>query len=550
MTASPSYDANLEHVGQAKIGHPKGLFVLFGAEMWERLSYYGMRALLVLYLTKHLGYNRPDALSLYATYTGLVYLTPLLGGFLADRFLGQRKAVFIGGLLMALGHFAMAFEPLLFLALGLIILGNGFFKPNISTMVGQLYSPGDSRRDSGYTIFYMGINTGAFLAPLICGTLGESQRFGWHYGFAAAGVGMIFGLLSFAFFQKLLGPIGFPPGRSETGSARIGAADILHILLITAVGAGLVYIAVMAAPRIHGSISHYLTENLPQWVQRKLMSPGKGASLGVMTYWISLASVLIAATGLITRGSIAADAKKETLDETKALASRNAPFTLEDWQRIAVILIVAMFSIVFWMGFEQAGGTFTFFADAETNRSVPKFVEKITGEPTFPASFYQTINPLLIVLLAFLPLMVWNALERAGIHVNSAAKMGIGLILMGIGFVIMNYADNQFSETNKAGPQWLAYVYFFNSVGELCLSPIGLSLVNKLAPARIASLMMAVWFLCTAIANYLAGIMEELLKNKLPQVPLFSFLIWTSLISGLLLLALSPLLKKMSQGRI
>ncbi|MDB5349134.1 MAG: hypothetical protein JWN86_381 [Planctomycetota bacterium] len=521
-----------DEVGNSKAGHPPGLYVLFGAEMWERLSYYGMRALLVLYLVKHLKYERPAALDLYATYTGLVYLTPLLGGYLADKFLGQRKAVFIGGLLMALGHFAMAFEPLLFVALGLIILGNGFFKPNISTMVGQLYAPGDARRDSAYTIFYMGINTGAFLAPIICGYLGESQRFGWHYGFAAAGVGMVIGLLNFALFQRVLGPIGFPPGRSETGSARIGVADILHIVLITATGAALVYTAVSAAPKIHS------------------MLPPKIASLGVMAYWIALAFVLIAVTGLITRGSIAADARNESAGEAKSISARNAPFTPQDWQRIVVILVVAMFSIVFWMGFEQAGGTFTLFADAETNRSVPQFVEKITGDPTFPASLYQTINPLLIVLLAFLPLAIWSALERAGIHVNSAAKMGIGLILLGVGFIIMNYADSQFSKSNKAGPQWLAYVYFFNSIGELCLSPIGLSLVNKLAPARIASLMMAVWFLCTAIANYLAGIMEELLKHQLPQVPLFSFLIWTSLISGLMLLALSPLLKKMSQGRI
>ena len=550
MTANAALNAQPDSVGPAATGHPKGLYVLFGAEMWERFSYYGMRALLVLYLTEHLKFDRSSALDIYATYTGLVYLTPLLGGFLADKFLGQRKAVFIGGFLMALGHFAMAFEPYLYLAMGLIVLGNGFFKPNISTMVGQLYSPSDVRRDSAYTIFYIGINTGAFLAPVVCGYLGESQRFGWHYGFAAAGVGMLCGLLNFALFQKTLGTIGFPPGRAETGSARINAADILHIALITAVGVGLVYLAITAAPRIHGAVVSNLTENLSTWVKNKLMSPKIAATLSVLTYWIALSSVLIAVTGLITKGSIAADAKKELASEIAGAAKRKAPFTAQDWQRIIVILVVAIFSIVFWMGFEQAGGTLTLFAKAETNRSVPHFIEKITGEPTFPASLYQTINPLLIVLMASVMLGVWNTLERAGIHVNSAAKMGLGLILLGVGFIIMNYADNQFSPDNKAGPQWLAFVYLFNSIGELCLSPIGLSLVNKLSPARIASLMMAVWFLCTSIANYLAGIMEELLKNKLPEVPLFSFLIWTSMISGLLLLALSPLLKKMSQGRI
>src|SRR3954452_10701804 len=216
-----------DDVGTSKAGHPRGLYVLFGAEMWERFSYYGMRALLVLYLTKHLNMERKSALDIYATYTGLVYLTPLLGGYLADRYLGQRKAILIGGTLMALGHFAMAFEPLLNLALGLLILGNGFFKPNISTMVGQLYPQGDPRRDGAYTIFYMGINLGAFFSPLVCGTLGE--RIGWHYGFGAAGVGMVFGLITFSAMQQTLGTGGYPPGRVVSGRPRLEAIDWVHV---------------------------------------------------------------------------------------------------------------------------------------------------------------------------------------------------------------------------------------------------------------------------------------------------------------------------------
>ncbi len=231
MTNTAAFE---ETVGAPKQGHPTGLYVLFGAEMWERFSYYGMRALLVLYLTKHLKYERKDALALYATYTGLVYLTPLLGGYLADRFLGQRKAIMIGGLLMALGHFAMAFEPLLNLALGLIILGNGYFKPNISTMVGQLYPQGDARRDSAYTIFYMGINLGAFFSPLVCGSLGE--RVGWHYGFGAAGVGMLLGLMTFAAMQRKLGDQGYPPGPSGMSESRLTTRDWLHVVGLTLVG--------------------------------------------------------------------------------------------------------------------------------------------------------------------------------------------------------------------------------------------------------------------------------------------------------------------------
>src|SRR3954447_20580279 len=239
---------SIDEVGTAKTGHPPGLYVLFGAEMWERFSYYGMRALLVLYLTEHLKYVRKDALALYATYTGLVYLTPLIGGFLADKLLGQRKAILIGGIVMAMGHFAMAFQPLLSVALGLLILGNGFFKPNISTMVGQLYPQGDARRDGAYTIFYMGINLGAFFSPLVCGTLGE--RVGWHYGFAAAGVGMVFGLLVFSFMQRSLGTQGYPPGREIAVEPRLLPIDWVHVTLLSIVGLGVVYTAITPATTI------------------------------------------------------------------------------------------------------------------------------------------------------------------------------------------------------------------------------------------------------------------------------------------------------------
>ena len=247
MTTTAEYQAPAADLPDpATTGHPRGLYVLFGAEMWERFSYYGMRALLVLYLTKHLLYKREDALALYATYTGLVYLTPLLGGYLADKVLGQRKAILVGGVVMAMGHFAMAFESQLYLALSLLILGNGFFKPNISTMVGNLYPQNDPRRDGAYTIFYVGINLGAFFSPLVCGALGESERFGWHYGFAAAGVGMLFGLASFLFFQRALVG-GLPPHRDGVGTARLGFADYAHVIaisllcLLIASGAGLAW---------------------------------------------------------------------------------------------------------------------------------------------------------------------------------------------------------------------------------------------------------------------------------------------------------------------
>jgi POT family proton-dependent oligopeptide transporter len=477
-------------------GHPRGLYVLFGAEMWERFSYYGMRALLVLYLTKHLNYARKDALLLLATYTGLVYLTPLLGGYLADKVLGQRKAILIGGIVMAMGHFAMAFESTLHLALCLLMMGNGYFKPNISTMVGNLYPQGDARRDGAYTIFYMGINLGAFVAPLVCGTLGESERFGWHYGFGAAGVGMIFGLISFLAFQgDLIG--GYPPGREEAGRARLAGMDFLHVVLVSLVCLIVAYGAGLALPWF-----------LPY---SKVVVPAIAALYG-------LAMLFVFARAMMTAG----------MPEG------------EDWQRISVILIVSLFSIVFWMGFEQTSGTLNLFADAKTDRH-------LFGSE-FPTSYFQSINPFLIFTLAPLFSILWTAIDRGRFRLTSSAKMGIGLLLLGLSFVVMYQADKATATTGKVGPQWLAFVYLFFTMGELCLSPIGLSLVNKLAPAKMASLLMAVWFLCTAIANYFAGTLEELLSHY--QINLWAFLIATSIVPGIILLALTGPLRRMAHGRL
>ncbi len=559
----PRSDRSTPMIGR----HPAGLYVLFGAEMWERFSYYGMRALLVLYLTNHLRLDRADALNIYAIYTGLVYLTPLLGGYLADRYLGQRKAILIGGSLMALGHFAMAFEPLLNLALGLLILGNGFFKPNISTMVGQLYPQHDARRDSAYTIFYMGINLGAFFSPLVCGTLGE--KVGWHYGFAAAGVGMVIGLINFSIFQKALGPGGFAPD----GPRRLTAVDWVHVVLLTAIGAGLVMTALWPKSMV--------LENIPTLSQPILL-----------VYWIVLAMVLVGITKLLIRtigaGSSPDDGspidaamtgdvaemvepgrgEEQTLEaersghELPGSPSRDdpehdepmadpmldieddekedphAPFTSTQWQRIAVIVIVAVFSIVFWMGFEQSGGTLNLFADKRTDR--------VALDREFPASWYQSVNPLLIILFAPVLSVLWGRLDRSRFAVNSAAKMGLGLVILGLGMMVMAYADSHYTIDRKAGPLWLVAVYFLFTMGELCLSPIGLSLVNKLAPIRVASLMMALWFTCTAGANYLAGKMESIVGEE----HLWTFLVLTSIIPGILLLLLNPLLKKMGHGRI
>ncbi|HWE39364.1 MAG TPA: peptide MFS transporter [Isosphaeraceae bacterium] len=499
-----------EVVDAAKGGHPKGLYALFFTEMWERFSFYGMRALLVLYLTKALDLTRADALGVYAVYTGLVYLTPLIGGRLADRYLGQRKAVFIGGILMAIGQFALTQRGLLDLGLGLLIVGNGFFKPNISTMVGTLYDEHDHRRDGAYTIFYMGINLGAFLAPLVCGPLGE--RIGWGFGFAAAGIGMTLGILTFVFTQRLLLGGGLPPGRPATPDAVLDARDWLEIALGVVLGVGVVALALQAWPYVRPLWS-------PSWLPGALTVLYKGAIL------IGVLVAFLYAT--------------EPPKSAKAADEAHRPLTFEDWQRIAVILIVSLFSVVFWMGFEQSGGTLNLFADAKTNRVIFGY--------DIPASIFQAINPVFIILLAPVFATLWTYLAARRFPLPSVAKQGLGLVMLAVAFGVMSFADAG-SKAGKVSPLWLVAVYFLFTVAELFVSPIGLSLVNKLAPARLASLMMAVWFLCTALANYLAGIMEHTIEPY--HLNLWAFLGGCALVPGLLLLALTPVLVKMSHGRM
>jgi POT family proton-dependent oligopeptide transporter len=480
-------------------GHPKGLYVLFATEAWERFSYYGMRALLVLYLTHQLDYAREDALEVYATYTGLVYLTPILGGYFADKILGARGAVLVGGVVMALGHLAMAFEGLLFPALGLLIVGNGFFKPNISTIVGGLYTENDPRRDGGFTIFYMGINLGAFFSPLVCGTLGESEDFGWHWGFAAAGIGMVIGLTTFLAFQRLLGSAGFPPEMKDTTvESRLRQKDW------GLVGA---FIAASVAS-VFGFI----------WVW------------GFVGPWIEALHFSIKATigAVLMLGPILWGFVK------------GVPYEPAEWHRLVVILILGFFVIFFWMGFEQSGGTMTLFADEQTDRHL--FGWEI------PASYFQSINPLAIGVLAPIFSIMWTRLDQGKFATSTPTKMGIGMIVLGLGFIVMYFGQSLADGSGgRVGPQWLAMVYLIHTIGELCLSPIGLSMVTKLSVARLVSMMMGVWFAFTALSNYLAGRLEALVEEF--DLPVFGFLIGTSIGAGILLLLLTPLLKRWMHGR-
>ena len=566
-TTQEAVDADIETRPQ---GHPSGLYVLFGAEAWERFSYYGMRALLVLYLVNKLGYSREHALEVYGLYTGLVYLTPLLGGFLADKVLGRRKAVLIGGILMALGQIFLMFPATLTLALGLLIAGNGFFKPNISTMVGGLYREGDARRDGAFTIFYMGINLGALFSPIICGNLGE--RVSWAVGFGSAAIGMALGLAQFVFGQKHLGDTGLPPGRvNETTKAGAGPYRAHHLP--------------------SGAPTTLLSKD---YVDVAIWCVATAAVVyGVLFAWNFVGPVWTGLPGWPKLGLLLAGVSVVFFQLYKGT-------TVSEKQEVTVIIILVAFNIFFWMGFEQAGGTMTLFADKQTDRDIGGFgmmliaafvfacaynfrrstKSEVSGQALWlgltgmfvlmglatvglavydlmygkttniPASQFQAINPLLIVALAPTFSNMWSKLDSGKFKSSTPTKMAIGMILLGMGFMVL-YVGQRLALASgpgaKAGAGWLAAVYFVHTIGELCLSPIGLSMVTKLAPPRVTSLAMGLWLFSSAVANYLAAILESLLEKV--HVPIYGFLIVSSIGPAVLLLALTPLLKKWMHGK-
>lgn len=486
---------------KAAKGQPKGLWVLFITEMWERFSYYGMRALLVLYLVAKVseenpgfGWEEGTAQKLYGWYTGLVYLTPLVGGWLADKVLGTHRSMLIGGWIIAAGHFCLATTELwghgdaavtfysapgpflTFMAgLVLIIIGTGFFKPCVSVMVGQLYGADDPRRDSGFTIFYMGINVGAFLSGVVAGTLGE--KVGWHWGFGSAGVGMVLGLLTYQAFRPMfLKGIGLPP--------------------------------------------HHTPEHDPD------------------------------------RQPTPEEVRQAEIDEHE----RTRPLTRVDWDRMAVVLALGVLAIVFWAAFEQAGSSLNLFAEGRTDRSVP-WVEGTLPEGwskvlnPFPATWYQSVNPAAIVIFAPLVAWLWVWLDRRGWQPSTPVKFALGLWLLGLGYLLMVPAAIQADRAGLAGPQWLLMTYVVVTWGELCLSPVGLSMVTKLSPARCTSLMMGLYFGTYFVSNLAAGYLASFSATISEKVNLiggtadfFLLLAVVPFCVGLLVFALSPVFKKGMHG--
>ena len=467
-------------------GHPRGLSTLFFTEMWERFSYYGMRAILILFMTasvEHggLGFPTSKAGSIYGLYTAMVFLMSMPGGWIADRILGPRRAVFLGGIVIAAGHFSMAIPTLgsFYLGLGLIVIGTGLLKPNMSTMVGGLYSLEDARRDAGFSIFYMGINLGAFLSPLVCGYLGENIN--WHYGFSAAGVGMTLGLIQYAFGAKYLG---------SAGLAVQGTAADRRLFGIVLGGLAILALAVTAAQ--YAGLFAITAEGLA------------GAFGAILTV-----SVVIFFAWLLT-------AKGYTTAERK---------------RFWAILVLFITSSAFWGAYEQAGSTLNLFAERNTNLHAWDF--PLWG--LFRASYFQSFNSIMILALA--PVFAWLWVALGTKNPSIPAKFVFGLVGVGAGFAILIPVA---SSTN-ASPWWLTVTYFLHTCGELCLSPVGLSATTKLAPARVAGLMMGVWFLSDSVGNYVGGMLASVYETfPLPQ--LFG---WVAVFAGLFGLLLLVILKPM-----
>ena len=528
------------------LGHPKGLFVLFFAEMWERFSYYGMRALLIFYLTKHWLFDDAQAGVIYGAYTALVYITPVLGGYLADKYLGQRKAVTYGAVLLTFGHFLMGFEGsggqdaaalnIFWLALAFIIVGSGFLKANISVIVGQLYPRTDVRRDGAYTIFYMGINLGAFLGSLLCGYLGET--YGWAYGFGAAGFGMLLGLIVFTVFKPLLLGRGEPPaplakgtewGLYVVGLVAVGMAwwmvqnqGVVGTLLGTFGIALVSYVLYIAAFQIpYGSLDR---------------APKPSLGFFLLSSAVAIFGMLMVGIGNSAMVPVAAAGGLGML-----LAMVYEAFTRknEDRDRIFAAMFLILGSILFWALFEQAGSSLNLYTDRYVDRA------------GVPASVFQSVNAMYIVLLAPLFATLWTWLGRKGLEPSAPAKFGLALMQLGAGFLVLVAGA---ATGNMTPVVFIFLIYLLHTTGELCLSPVGLSAMNRLAPAHMASLIMGTWFFASATGNFVAGLIAAATGSEAASgegagkevvLGVYSQIGWIAIAVGVGVLVISPLIKKL-----
>lgn len=499
------------------LGHKPGLYVLFATEMWERFSFYGMKALLIYYLTKYHLFSDEAGNLTVGSYAALVYAFPVIGGYLADKYLGFRKAVIYGAILLVLGHLGMAFEgtpatlnadgtvvrdqgalQIFYFSMALIIVGVGFLKANISSIVGNLYDEGDEKRDSGFTIFYMGINLGSFMATLLCGWLGET--YGWNYGFGAAGIGMLLGLITFIWGQKFLIGKAEPPSEEVLQTKRFGISTEIWIYILGLVGVVLAY----------------------GFVQKH-----------------TVVEILLIVSGIISLGRIG-----YFIFLSKDKVERD---------RLKVLTVLILFSIIFWALFEQAYTSLNLFADRAIDR-------KLDSGSEIPASWFLSLNALFIILFAPVFAWLWVKLEKLSANPGSYLKFALGIILAAAGFGVLVLGCME-AVAGKVNMWYLVIAYFLHTAGEICVSPVGLSSVTKLSPVKMVGFMMGVWFLATASSEYIAALLANIAKvdthagevaDAAQAIPsyqnLFYILFVMGGVFGVLLLLLSPILKKWSHG--
>ena len=493
-------------------GHPAGLSTLFFTEMWERFSYYGMRALLALYMTTAtthvilrgdgsevanpgMGLDVGTAAAIYGLYTSLVYIMALPGGWVADNLWGQRKAVWVGGWIIALGHFTMAVPSTFafFLGLVFVVLGTGLLKPNVSTIVGELYPEGGARRDAGFSIFYMGINVGALLGPLITSFLAEGYN--WHWGFGAAGVGMVFGLIQYRNRARLLGETGLL--KTEDRPAQLAAKSRRFFGTFFAVVVGVVAFGYLVSSGV-----------IPATLSQIATVLGYAVLIIIAAYFVYLWTV--------------------------------GGHTREENRRLGVIFWLFLLIAVFWSGFEQAGSSLNLFGRDYTDRNIMGWL--------MPAGFLQSVNSFFIILLAPVFGSLWVWLERRKRNPSIPMKAGLGLVGLAMGFFVLAWGAANATPENLVSPSWLVVTYFFHTVGELCISPIGLSAITKLSPVNRVGQMMGVWFVGAALGNLFAGLVAGQLVDLAPGA-LFQNVAMTIGIVGIVGLLAAPWVKRLTGGK-
>ena len=584
------------------LGHPKGLYVCFATELWERFSFYGMKYLLVLYLTKYHLFTDQMGLDVLGSYAGLVYALPLIGGLLADRYLGMKKSVVFGGILLCFGHLLMAVEgyqaifyaagttlteslelatgevlaagtvlanditirdtaalKVFYLALALIVMGVGYLKPNISTIVGKLYKKNDPRRDSGFTIFYMGINIGSFVATLLCGWLGET--FGWKYGFGAAGIGMVIGLFTFLYGQKYLLGHAEPAEPEKLKKSVLGPINVeLAIYLLSIPALAIVWWLVQREHVVLASQNILLILSIVGLILYSMIYD-KSKESNTAAYMIAGVAVLSGIYAVLVNLhfiSGSAEFAEYMLYGSIVLIVGFVVYGFvthysPEFARTVVLMILILSTVVFWALFEQSAGSMTFYADRVVDRTV--------GDVEIRASMFGSLNAGFIMLLAIPFAILWTWLAKKNLEPSTPVKFGLGIIQAGLGFGALLLGAQFPNDAGQVAMIWLILAYLLHTTGELCLSPVGLSAVTKLSIGKVVGVSMGTWFLATALSETVAtrigrmaaidtsgGEIADVATALATYTELYEFLMWLGLGAGVFMLVISPLLRRWSHG--